>query len=87
MSQLRGFLGFVYDFVVGDDPLIAVVIALALATTAVIAGSGAAAWWVMPAAVLAVLTFSVLHASPRRPPNAEPNPWRRLPAKRRNGRA
>jgi hypothetical protein len=73
MSRLRALLGFLYEFVIGDDPLIAVVIAFALAITAVIAGSGAAAWWVMPAAVLAVLTFSVLRASPRRPPRSEPN--------------
>jgi hypothetical protein len=73
MSRLRALLGFLYEFVIGDDPLIAVVIALALAITAVIADSGAAAWWVMPAAVLAVLTFSVLRASPRRPPQGEPN--------------
>lgn len=63
MRRLRAFLGFLYEFVVGDDPLIAVVIVFALAVTAVIAGSGAAAWWVMPAAVLAVLSFSVLRAS------------------------
>jgi hypothetical protein len=67
MRRLRAFLSFLYDFVVGDDPLIAVVIALALALTALIAGSGAAAWWVMPAAVLAVLTVSVLRTSRRRP--------------------
>lgn len=73
MRHLRAFLGFLYDFVVGDDPLIALVIALALGITAVIAGSGAAAWWVMPAAVLAVLTFSVLRASPRGPPKNERN--------------
>jgi hypothetical protein len=73
MSRLRAFLGFLYDFVVGDDPLIALVIALALAITAVVAGSGAAAWWVMPAAVLAVLTFSVLRASPRGLPKGEAN--------------
>ena len=73
MSRLRAFMGFLYDFVVGDDPLIAVVIALALGITAVIAGWGAPAWWVMPAAVVAVLTFSVLRASPRGPPKDERN--------------
>ncbi|HEX4673431.1 MAG TPA: hypothetical protein VH279_14240 [Solirubrobacteraceae bacterium] len=73
MSRLRAFLGFVYDFVVGDDPLIAVVVVLALGITAVIAGWGAAAWWVMPAAVVVVLTFSVLRASRRGPPQDERN--------------
>ena len=73
MRRLRAFLGFLYDFVVGDDPLIAVVIVLALAVTAVIAGSGAPVWWVMPAAVLGALTFSVLRASSRGALKSEPN--------------
>jgi hypothetical protein len=73
MRRLRAFVGFLYAFVVGDDPLIAVVIVLALAITAVFAGWGAAAWWVMPAAVAAVLTISVLRASPRGPPTDERN--------------
>jgi hypothetical protein len=63
MRRLRAFLGFLYDFVVGDDPLIAIVVVLALSITAVIASAGPAAWWVMPAAVLAVLSFSVLRGS------------------------
>lgn len=63
MSRLRAFPAFLYDFVVGDDPLVAALIVLALAITAVIAGSGAPAWWVMPTAVPAVLAFSVLRAS------------------------
>jgi hypothetical protein len=73
MRRLRPFLGFLYDFVVGDDPLIAVVIVLGLALTAAIAGSGAAVWWVMPAAVLAALTFSVLRASRRGARKSEPD--------------
>jgi hypothetical protein len=73
MRRLRLFIGFLYDFVVGDDPLIAVVIVLALALTAAIAGSGAAVWWVMPAAVLAALTFSVLRASSKGASQSEPD--------------
>lgn len=72
MNRLRAFVAFLYDFVVGDDPTIALVVAVALAVTAVIADAGAPAWWVMPAAVLAVLTLSLLRASrsgaPPRPP-------------------
>ena len=73
MSRVRAFLGFLYDFVVGDDPLIAVVIVLALALTAAIAGSGAPVWWVMPSAVLAALTFSVLRASAKAASKSEPD--------------
>ena len=73
MSRVRAFLGFLYDFVVGDDPLIALVIVFALALTAAIADSGGAVWWVMPAAVLAALTFSVLRASLRAASKSEPD--------------
>jgi hypothetical protein len=73
MRRMRAFLAFLYEFVVGDDPLIAVVIILALAITAVIAGSGAAVWWVMPAAVVVALSFSVLRASSRGASKSEPD--------------
>jgi hypothetical protein len=71
MILLRGFGRFLYEFIVGDDPLLAGVAALALGLTAAIAGSCAEAWWVTPVAVLAVLTFSVLRASRRDPPRAK----------------
>ena len=65
MSRLRAFLTFLYDFVVGDDPLIAVVVVLALAATAVIADAGVAAWWLLPCAVAASLGVSLLRATRR----------------------
>ncbi len=71
MSLLRGLPGFLYEFIVGDDPLVAGVTVLALGLTAAIAGSGAQAWWVTPVAVLAVLTFSVLRASHPGPPKGD----------------
>jgi hypothetical protein len=49
----------VWDFVVGDDWVTAAGVAVAIAVTAVIASSGAAAWWVMPVAVLVLLAQSV----------------------------
>ena len=63
MSRLRGFAAFLYDFIIGDDPVIAVVVVLALGVTAVVAASGVAAWWVMPIAVVAVLAVSVQRAA------------------------
>ena len=68
MRRLRAFGAFLYDFLVGDDPVIALVVVLALGVTAIVASSGAAAWWVLPAAVVAVLTVSLLRAT--RPPRA-----------------
>jgi hypothetical protein len=53
----------VWEFVVGDDPVIALGVAVALGATALIAGAGAAAWWVMPLAVLVLLAFSLRRAA------------------------
>jgi hypothetical protein len=52
----------VWEFVVGDDWRTALGVALALALTALIAGAGVAAWWVMPAAVLGLLALSIRRA-------------------------
>jgi hypothetical protein len=59
MSRLRAFGRFLWDFVVGDDWRIAVGVVLALSLTALIAGAGAAAWWIMPVAVVLLLAVSV----------------------------
>ena len=63
MSALRRFAMFLYDFVVGDDPRIAVAVAIALGLTALIAGAGVPAWWVLPVAVVAILGFSIHRAT------------------------
>ena len=67
MSRLRAFGSFLYDFVIGDDPLIAVVVVVALGITAALAGAGAAAYWVLPVAVVAVLSFSLARATRQEP--------------------
>jgi hypothetical protein len=54
-----------WEFVVGDDWLTALGVALALALTALLAAAGVAAWWVMPPAVLALLGQSVWRAARR----------------------
>jgi hypothetical protein len=53
----------VWEFVVGDDPWIALGVVIALGATALIAGAGAAAWWVMPVAALALLALSLRRAA------------------------
>ena len=63
MSHLVAFGRFVYDFVVGDDPLIAVIVVLGLGATAAIAGAGLTAWWVLPAVVLVALSVSLMRAT------------------------
>lgn len=70
MRRLRGALRFAYEFVVGDDPALAIAVVVALGITAAVAAAGPAAWWVLPMIVLATLSWSVLRAgrSPTLPP-------------------
>ena len=53
----------VWDFVVGDDWITAIGVVAALGLTALIAGAGGAAWWVMPVAIVALLALSVGRAA------------------------
>jgi hypothetical protein len=53
----------VWDFVVGDDPWTALGVVVALGATALIAGAGVPAWWVMPLAVLVLLGLSLRRAA------------------------
>ena len=63
MKQLRAFLTFLYDFVIGDDWRIAAGVAIALGVTAAIDDSSA--WWILPVAVAVLLAASV-HGVARR---------------------
>ena len=65
MSRAAGLGRFIWDFVVGDDWRIAFGVAVALGLTAVIAGTGTAAWWVTPVAVLVLLGASVWRVARR----------------------
>jgi hypothetical protein len=59
MRHVALTLRFAWAFVVGDDWLAAVAVAVALAITALVATTGAPAWWIMPVAVVAVLCLSL----------------------------
>jgi hypothetical protein len=63
MSRLRALGAFLYDFVIGDDPLIAAGIVLALGLTAALEGAGVSAWWLLPLAVVTVLSVSLHRAT------------------------
>ena len=63
MKALRAAALWVWDFVVGDDWVTAAGVVLALGVTALIAAAGAGAWWVMPIAVVALLTVSLRRAA------------------------
>jgi hypothetical protein len=59
MNALRRFGRFWWDFVAGDDWRVAAGVVVALAATALLADRGAAAWWILPVAVAAVLYLSL----------------------------
>ena len=62
MNWIVKAAGAVWEFVVGDDPLTAFGVVVALGVTALIAGAGAAAWWVMPVAAVGLLALSLRRA-------------------------
>ncbi len=57
---------FWYEFIVGDDWLVAAGVVVALGATALLAHVDASAWWVMPLAVVALLGTSLRRATRRR---------------------
>jgi len=59
MSRVEALGRFLWDFVVGDDWRIAVAVVIALAVTAIVAGAGVSAWWILPVATALVLGLSV----------------------------
>ena len=63
MNRLVAVVRGAWEFVVGDDWLTAVGVVAALAVTALVAGAGLAAWWIMPVVILGLLAISLLRAS------------------------
>ena len=63
VRRLRSIGAFWYDFVVGDDWRVAVVVVAALALTAVLVhAAGVNAWWLLPVFVFAALGWSLRRA-------------------------
>jgi hypothetical protein len=56
---------FWYEFIVGDDWLVAAGVVVALGATALLAHHDLSAWWVMPVAVVALLGASLRRATRR----------------------
>ena len=66
MSKLKSFGMFWYDFVVGDDWQVAVIIVAALIVTALLAHvAGVPAWWLLPLSAFAALGWSLQRATAR----------------------
>jgi hypothetical protein len=67
MRVLGGFARFWWDFIVGDDWLVAAGVVLALGVTALLAHRHVDAWWLLPLAVAGLLAVSLYRAVRRSP--------------------
>jgi len=65
-QRIRAFAAFWYDFVVGDDWLIAVGVVVALALTYALSRTAVPAWWLLPLSVALLLPLSLWRATRRR---------------------
>jgi hypothetical protein len=62
-ANLRAFGAFAYDFVIGDDWLVAAGVVIALAVTYALSHAAkASAWWLVPAVVVVLLPVSLWRA-------------------------
>jgi uncharacterized membrane protein YccC len=60
MKRLKRFGAFWYDFIIGDDWRIAIVVVVGLAATAIVVHvAHRPGWWLLPLAVICSLTVSV----------------------------
>jgi hypothetical protein len=62
VSRVAAFGRFWWEFVIGDDWLVALLVSVAIGATAALAAAGVAAWWLLPLAVLLVLWLSLRRA-------------------------
>jgi hypothetical protein len=62
VRYLRSFGRFWWNFIVGDDWLVAAGVAVALGITYLLTQDGVNAWWLLPVSVALVLTESLRRA-------------------------
>jgi hypothetical protein len=65
VRYLRSFARFWWDFIVGDDWLVAAGLALALGLTSLLTHNGVNAWWLLPLAIAVLLADSLRRATRR----------------------
>ena len=66
MRYLVSFARFWWDFIVGDDWLVAVGVVIAFGFTGLLAHRDLSAWWLLPPVVIGLLSISLYRAI--RPP-------------------
>ena len=63
MRYARAFGRFWWDFIVGDDWVVAAAVGLGLVLTGVLTGLGVDAWWLLPVVVGLALAGSLRRAT------------------------
>jgi hypothetical protein len=63
VRYLRSFARFWWDFIVGDDWLVAAGLAVALGLTSLLTHNGVNAWWLLPPAIAVLLAGSLWRAT------------------------
>lgn len=66
IARLKSFGAFWYDFVVGEDWLVALGVVVALGVTFAASRSTPDTWWIVPAVVCILLPVSLWRATRRR---------------------
>ena len=61
-ARVSAFGAFWYDFIVGDDWRVAAGVAVALVVTFAVSRETSATWWIVPAAVVVLLPYSLWRA-------------------------
>ncbi|HET9894259.1 MAG TPA: hypothetical protein VFQ44_04945 [Streptosporangiaceae bacterium] len=63
MSKVKAFGAFIYDFVIGDDWIVAAGVAIALIITYALSHAAKVpAWWLVPVALVLLLPVSLWRA-------------------------
>ena len=63
MRYVRAFGRFWWDFIVGDDWVVAAAVGLGLVLTGILTGLGIDAWWLLPIVVALALAGSLRRAT------------------------
>jgi phage shock protein PspC (stress-responsive transcriptional regulator) len=66
VRRIRAFGAFWYDFVVGDDWVVAVGVVIGLALTYGLSRTAVPAWWLLPLVLALLLPFSLWRAARKR---------------------
>ena len=64
-ARIRAFAAFWYDFVIGDDWLVAAGVVVSLALTYALSQAAVPAWWLVPLFLLVLLPVSLWRATRR----------------------